>query len=360
MKGHQKLKNRNMIITTALLALGFFALCPTPEAFGVVPAPDGGYPGRNTAEGQNALFSLTTGVYNTANGYAALYGNTTGIRNTANGYQALHRNTFGVGNTATGFDALYGNTTGQANTATGDGALYYNTTGGSNTANGVAALYYNTTGSNNIALGGDAGDYVTTANNVICIGTDGNNVSNSCYIGHIFGATSSGGTAVFINSNGRLGTATSSRRFKEDIKLMDQASAALFALKPVTFRYKKQVDPEGTSAMQFGLVAEDVEKVTPDLVVRDKEGKPYSVRYEQVNAMLLNEFLKEHKRIEQQQATIAGLQLTVDRQEAISAREQKGLEAVTARLDEQAAQIRRVSAQVKVTKASPRLVSNSR
>src|SRR5439155_13997110 len=122
---------------------------------------------------------------------------------------------------------------------------------------------------------------------VICIGTDGENVSGSCYIGNIFGDTSSGGTAVFINSNGRLGTVQSSRRFKEEIKPMGDGSEALFALKPVTFRYKKEIDPARTS--QFGLVAEEVERVNPDLIVRDKEGKPYSVRYDQVNAMLLNE-----------------------------------------------------------------------
>jgi hypothetical protein len=164
-------------------------------------------------------------------------------------------------------------------------------------------------------LGAFAGNNVTTASNVICIGANvaGNDVNDSCYIGNIFGATSSGGSAVFVNSNGRLGTMTSSGRFKEGIKPMDKASEALLALKPVTFRYKKELDPEAKS--QFGLVAEEVEKVNPDLVVRDKEGKPYSVRYEQVNAMLLNEFLKEHKgfveeqrKVQEQGATIARLE----------------------------------------------------
>ena len=133
----------------------------------------------------------------------------------------------------------------------------------------------------------------------------GANVSNSCFIGQIFGATSSGGTAVFINSDGKLGTTTSSRRFKDEIKPMERASEAIFALKPVTFRYKKRIDPQGIS--QFGLVAEEVEAVNPDLVVRDKEGKVNTVRYEAVNAMLLNEFLKEHREVEQQKATIADL-----------------------------------------------------
>src|SRR4029077_5422315 len=138
----------------------------------------------------------------------------------------------------------------------------------------------------------------------------GANVSNSCFIGNIFGATSAGGVAVFINSSGQLGTATSSRRFKEGIKSMDQTSELLFALKPVTFRYKKEIDPAGTS--QFGLVAEDVEKVNPNLVVRDKEGKPYSVRYDQVNAMLLNEFLKAHRKMEEQGAIIARQQKQIE------------------------------------------------
>jgi hypothetical protein len=161
------------------------------------------------------------------------------------------------------------------------------------------------------------------------------NVNNSCFIGQIFGATSSGGTAVFINTDGRLGTATSSQRFKEDIKPMEQASKALFALQPVTFRYKKEIDAAGTS--QFGLVAEQVEKVNRDLVVRDKEGKAYSVRYDQVNAMLLNEFLKEHKKTEKLEATVASLIATVK---------------------EQAAQIQRVSAQFEPSKPAPQVANN--
>ncbi len=179
--------------------------------------------------------------------------------------------------------------------ANGFEALPRNDTGSSNTANGEFALLNNTSGSNNIALGFAAGQNVITANNVICIGADGNNVDNACYIGQVFGATSSGRTAVFINSNGRLGTMTSSRRFKDEIKQMERSSEALFALKPVTFHYKKEIDPAQTS--QFGLVAEEVDRVNPDLIVRDNEGKPYSVRYDQVNAMLLNEFLKEHKKV---------------------------------------------------------------
>ena len=192
--------------------------------------------------------------------------------------------------------ALFSNTTGDSNTAIGLNALVNNTTGSGNTAVGVCALDDNTSGNFNIALGVNAGDDVVTAQTRICIGLNvfGADVSDSCYIGNIFGETSASGAAVYVNSNHKLGTLTSSRRFKDDIKPMERVSEGLFALKPVTFHYKKEIDPAGMQ--QFGLVAEEVEKVNPDLVVRDKEGKPYSVRYDQVNAMLLNEFLKEHRK----------------------------------------------------------------
>ncbi len=264
----------------------------------------------NTAVGGDfVLFSNTTGGYNTAVGVFALASNTTGGNNTANGAAALQNNITGFYNTANGDFALISNTTGISNTANGYAALNLNMTSSYNTADGFEALY-NSTGSGNIGLGAFAGGNVTTANNVICIGTDGNNEDNSCYIGNIFGATSANGVAVLVNSNGRLGTMTSSARFKDQIEPMNDASEALFALKPVAFRYKKEIDPDRTP--QFGLVAEDVEKVNRDLVVRDKEGKPYSVRYDQVNAMLLNEFLKEHRKVEQLEkqveALTAGLQ----------------------------------------------------
>ena len=168
-------------------------------------------------------------------------------------------------------------------------------------------------------------------------------MNDSCYIGNIFGDTSSGGTAVFVNSNGRLGTTTSSRRFKDSIKPMNQASEALFALKPVTFRYKKEVDPQRIP--QFGLVAEEVEKVNPDLVVRDKQGKAYSVRYEQVNTMLLNEFLKAHRKIQEQEATITELR--------------KGVEALVAHSKEQDSKIQNVSDQIEINKAAPSVVRNN-
>ena len=258
--------------------------------------------------------------------------NTTGIVNTATGSQALASNTNGTSNTATGVDALRDTTTGSGNTATGFQALLHHDSGDYNTAIGLFALGSLTTGFSNTGLGRSAGTSVTTADHVICIGDNvsGANVSNSCYIGSIFGQTSSGGAAVFINNSGKLGTSTSSRRFKEEIKPMDKSSEAVLALKPVTFRYKKEVDSDGIP--QFGLVAEDVEKVNPDLVVHDKEGKPYTVRYDQVNAMLLNEFLKEYRKNEEQEATIA--QLKRD-----SAEQRKQIEALTAGLQKVSAEL---------------------
>jgi hypothetical protein len=289
----------------------------------------------NTANGYGALYRNTTGIRNTAIGFGALFVNTTGGDNTANGANALGNNTTGASNAATGRNALLHNTTGDNNTAFGETALFSNTTGNLNTAVGTGALN-NTTGSNNTAFGVGAGTNVTTANNVIAIGTDGANVSDSCFIGNIFGATASSGTAVFINSSGQLGTVTSSRRFKKEIKPMDSASESILGLKPVTFRYKKDIDPDGIP--QFGLVAEDVEKVNPDLVVRDKEGKPYTVRYDQVNAMLLNEFLKEHDTV---------LEL------------KKEIAALTATVKEQATQIQKVSTQVELSNPAPQMVVNN-
>ena len=372
-----------LILMSLVLACAFL-----PRTGAVTPAPDGGYPGFNTAEGDNALQSLTSGTSNTAIGFDTLFSNTTGSNNTATGIGALGSNTIGSDNTANGFGALLLNTTGPNNTAVGfevlfantngfenagigSRALFANTTGFHNTADGFSALVRNTTGNHNTANGDDAlsantignfnttdgahslennstgsantalgfgaGNNVTTAGNVICIGSGvvGANVSNSCFIGSIFGQTSSGGAAVFINSSGKVGTSTSSRRFKDEIKPMERTSEALFALKPVTFRYKKEIDPTGMH--QFGLVAEEVEKVDPDLVVRDQEGKPYTVRYEAVNAMLLNEFLKEHRTVQELKQQIA---------------------ALTATVEEQTAQVRKMSAQVDAGKLAQITQSN--
>jgi endosialidase-like protein len=330
-------------ITHILIGIVCFGLLPQMQA--VSPAPDGDYPGGNTAEGQNALLSRTTGSYNTAIGYLSLLSDTTNSFNTAIGAGTLLANTADR-NTATGAGALLRNTTGIGNTANGSFALGSNTAGTANTGIGVGALY-NNTGDNNIGLGNGAGFNVTTASNVICIGAEGNNIDNACYIGQIFGATSVNGVAVLINSNGRLGTMTSSARVKDQIKPMDKASEALFALKPVAFRYKKEIDPAGTP--QLGLVAEEVEKVNPDLIVRDKQGKPYSVRYDQVNAMLLNEFLKEHG--------------TVQEQGAIITRQRKDFESAIAQLQKQiealSAGLQKVSAQLKPSKSAPQKVENT-
>jgi hypothetical protein len=303
----------------------------------------------NTGLGAGALFSLTTGKQNTATGAQALNVNTAD-ENTADGFQALVKNTTGTDNTATGWRALFQNTEGGGNTATGFSALQNNTTGNVNTAVGDRALFNNTTGADNIALGSDAGTSVVAAHSVICIGTDGMDVSDSCFIGNIFGATSPVGVAVLINSDGRLGTMTSSARYKDEIKPIGKASEALFALKPVAFRYKKDIDPAGTP--QLGLVAEDVEKVNPDLVVRDKEGKPYTVRYEQVNAMLLNEFLKEHQTVQELKSSVAKQEANTAKEEATIARQQKQIEALTAGLQ-------KVSAQVEMSRPAPQTVANN-
>jgi hypothetical protein len=410
----------------------------SPAVWAVIPAPDGGYPNANTAEGDNALLNLTTGSdntavgdfalaadtiggANTANGAAALQSNTTGANNTATGDfaltlnttggdntatggQALQNNTTGANNTATGIFALFHNTTasnntatginalfsntiGTDNTATGSNALVHNTTGGSNTATGLQALDSNTTGANNtangenalffnttgfdntaegfqallnntgssnIAVGSNAGLNLTTGNSNIDIGNQGVageaakirigtvGSQTATFIAGIHGVAVTG-TPVVVNSSGQLGVRPSAARFKEAIKPMDKVSEAILALKPVIFRYKHEIDPEGIR--QFGLVAEDVEKVSPDLIVRDKEGKPYTVRYDAVNAMLLNEFLKEHCKVESLEKAMA--------------EQQKENAAMQAMLKEQAAQIQQVSAQLEVSKPAPQTVLNN-
>jgi trimeric autotransporter adhesin len=354
----------------------------------VNPPPDGGYPGGNTAEGQNALLGLTTGTYNTAVGVFSLLSFTngkfnTGVgagallvntadANTATGAGALFSHSTGNANTAVGTFALFSDTSGQVNTATAASALFSNTTGSDNTANGAQALssnvdgnentavslnalVNNTSGSNNVALGRSAGGQQTTGSNNVYIGFNPQGTageSDTCYIATIFGQTSSGGIPVLINANHKLGTTTSSKRFKESIKPMDTDSEVVFSLKPVAFHYKKEIDPVGTS--QFGLVAEDVEKVNPDLVVRDKEGKPYSVRYDQVNAMLLNKFLKEHRKVEEQEATIAQQRKDF---EAATTELKKEMETLVARIRKQDSKIQRVSDQIELSKPTREVVA---
>ena len=429
------MKNRKITITATLLALSCLALLPKSEA--ISPPPDGGYAGGNTAEGQNALFSLTSGTFNTAVGFFslralsdgdfntatsagtliantadentavgtrvlfsntiggsntgagafalfsntvgefntdtgvnALFSNTEGKNNTANGFQALSNNTAGAQNTAVGtqallsntegsnnpasdFQALLNNTSGMLNTANGVQALLNNTTGAFNVAMGFAALQSHTTGGNNIALGFNAGGNLATGFSNIDVGNSGlrdesstirvgdNGSQTRTFIAGIRGVTTGNADAVnvVVDSDGQLGTTSSSRRFKEDINPMGQASEAILALKPVTFCYKN----DNTGTAQFGLIAEDVAEISPDLVVRDKNGEIYGVRYDQVNAMLLNEFLKEHRKVEKQQAIIAKLESTLaslrNNFEVTAAKQQKEIEALTTGLQKVSARV---------------------
>ena len=366
---------RTKSIDQSHLRLGFFliglilvclAFLPTPEAFAVTPAPDGGYVEWNTAEGQDALFSLTSGGFNTAVGGHALYEESTGSANTSIGAFALAANREGywnvaVGqgalrnnsvsaNVAVGTEALYANTDGLSNTATGYRALFKNTHGDKNTAFGQNSLQQNISGNDNTAIGWEAGAgnksgsgniYIgsgTTANfegerGAIRIGNAFYSGYNACYIQGIRDS-SENDTAVYVGFDGHLGTLASSRRFKEQIKPIDKSSEAIFALKPVTFRYKS----DAKKTPRFGLIAEEVEKVDPNLVVREKDGEIFTVRYEAVNAMLLNEFLKDHR--------------TMREQGAIIARQQKQIEALTAGLQ-------KVRTELELSKTSPRTVVNS-
>jgi uncharacterized coiled-coil protein SlyX len=443
------------------LVLACFGLSPATRA--VDPPPDGGYPGANTAEGEDALFSLTTGLRNTAigfealfnnttgsvntatgfgalqsnstgngntaNGVRALFSNTTGILNTATGFEALQSNTTGQGNTANGVGALFSNTTGSVNTATDEQALFSNTTGGqntaigdfallrnttgsTNTATGLSALFSNTTGIQNTAIGdfvlfsnttgstntaigvsalgnnttgnnntadgsnslynnrtgafnialGDSAGFNTTGRNNIDIGNQGMadesdtirigtvGTHTDVYIAGISGVTVAGGVGVIVDSAGHLGTVVSSARFKHAIKPMDKASEAILGLRPVTFHYTKELDPEGIP--QFGLVAEDVAKVNSDLVARDDDGKPYTVRYDAVNAMLLNEFLKEHRTVLEQNRKIQTQDATIAQLKQDFAEQQKQIDALTAGLQ-------KVSAQIEVSGPAPRIVGNN-
>jgi hypothetical protein len=424
----------------------------TPTVQAVNPPPDGGYVGQNTAEGTDALFSLTTGVWNVAVGFQALHSDTTGNQNTATGYKALFLNTTGGkgtaygsqalynndtgnnnvatgfntlfsntsgnnntgngfrtlnfnngdDNTATGFNALYNNRTGVQNTATGSQALLHNFAASNNTGTGFQALFNNTTselnvavgdfalasfngttvtdgantalgsialtaetsgqentavgrralesltaGSNNTAVGWRAGDNVLTASGTVCIGssTAGANDNDTTYIRNV-GTTLqpfSAGVVDFVTvrlSDNRLGRNASSQRYKEDIKAMDKASEAIYQLKPVTYRYKKAIDPNQN--LDYGLVAEDVAKIDPKLAIRDGNGQIESVRYMAIYNMMLNELIKEHRKVEELQATVA--------------QQQKGMEVLTAQFKEQVSQIQKVSAQLEVNKPTQKVV----
>jgi len=378
MKSPVQRKTAIPLILTAL-ALACVGLLP-PSAFGVVPAPDGGYPGGNTAEGQNALLSLSTGSFNAAIGWLSLRGvttgsfntgvgagtlalntrdqntaagvgalltNTTGFANTANGAFALLNNTTGLVNTATGVDALFTNTTGSNNTANGEEALE-GSTGNHNTAVGSSALRSLTSGDTNTALGSFAGNNVITASNVICIGSHGADVSNTTWIENIYQTATVSATTlpVLVSNTGQLGTTSSSRRFKKEIKPMHEVSEAILALKPVTFHYKS----DATNTPQFGLIAEEVAQVNADLVVRDDKGDIYTVRYDAVNAMLLNEFLKEHGKVQQQDRKI-------QEQEATIAELKNQVQTVVAHAKQQDTKIQRVSDRIQIN-SSPVVVTD--
>jgi trimeric autotransporter adhesin len=469
------MKNRNHIVATILAGIACFALLPMAQA--VVPAPDGGYPGLNTAEGTNALKNLTTGSADTAVGWFSLFSNTdgslntgvgagtlvlnvgnqstgdgvdntavgavalflnttgrdntavgtaallnndadnntavgafalnanntgsgntaigvealldntigeentatglgalthnlTGLDNTANGLFALHDNTGGSenvatgvqalavsqgdDNTATGFQALFFNDSGDANTAVGHGALFANIGGASNTAVGDGALVQNNSGSDNTALGFEAGNTLTTGSGNVFIGSGMIGVAGAemdhTYIRNINTTTVSGGSSDFVTvdlATGLLGHLSSSRRYKEDIKPMERASEALYRLKPVSYRYKKEIDP--TQSPAFGLIAEEVAEVNPDLVARNAEGQAETVHYEMVNAMLLNEFLKEHRKVQELEATVAQQQKSF---QSKLAEQDKQIEAL-------ASGLQKVSAQVEMSKPAPRVVSTN-
>jgi len=441
--------NNFLLRCTAILNL-FALMCviTLPDAQAVSPAPDGGYPGGNTAEGQSALLGLSTGTFNTAigvfslqsltegqfntgvgaatllsntadqntaTGAGALLSNTAGFNNTAHGafalfhnidgsnniavgdsallenihangntavgdialssndmtaegsanlntavgMAALSANTHGSSNTAVGAEALTSNIFGLFNVAVGDDALERNTDGGANVAIGTSALTSNVHGSFNTVIGHAAGAAVEGNDNIYIGVTAANGVTSesatirignpqfvsNCFIAGIFGPSSGSGTPVVIDANGKLGISMSSSKFKENINPMDHASESIFSLKPVTFRYKKELDPEGI--LKFGLVAEEVEAVNPCLVVRDKEGKAYGVRYDQVNAMLLNEFLKEHDAFLKQETTVR-------EQGAAIAELKNQIASLSTTLRDQAAQIQRVSAHLEVSKPAPK------
>jgi hypothetical protein len=316
----------------ALFAFACFALAPQARA-----VCQEGCDGDNTFLGDDALLNNAGGYANTATGANALLANTVGHTNTAVGNSALSSNTNARENTATGDHALPFNATGNYNTANGVNALFSNITGDNNTGIGDNALYRNT-GSGNVALGAEAGVNLTTGRGNVCLGAfvNGNaGESNTTRIKNVYSSVASD-RAVYVTADNKIGTLVSSRRFKEEIKPMDKASEAILALKPVSFRYKKEIESNGS--IMFGLIAEDVEKADPDLVTRDEKGEAETVRYEAVNAMLLNEFLKEHRKNEEQQAMIARLE--------------KQVEALTAGLQ-------KVSDQLELSKPAPQVVLNN-
>jgi hypothetical protein len=264
----------------------------------------------NTYYGNEAGYLNITGSYNTFSGAFAGYNNTS-YWNTFSGYDAGYSNTTGSGNTFTGYEAGLSNTTGSSNTFEGQGAGASNLNGSSNTFLGPYAGYNNLTGGSNTFVGAGAGNNNLTGNYDIYIGNAGpssQNESNairigdpsnqrSAYFAGIYNSTSSSGVPVYINSLGQLGTLTSSLRFKEEIRDMGDRSSALMKLRPVTFLYKPEYD-KGPRTLQYGLIAEEVAEVYPDLVAYEPDGKPYTVKYQYLTTMLLNEAQKQYRRAE--------------------------------------------------------------
>ncbi len=302
----------------------------------------------NTCYGTDVLFSNTEGSGNSGFGSQVLYDNTEGFYNTAVGELAMRHNTEGSFNSAIGYAALYFNTTGHENTASGDLTLVNNTTGFYNTASGYLALttvttgnrntadgalaLANATGSRNVALGFNAGNAVTTGVDNIMIGAGqkgkandsgvirigSNNFQTKALIAGIRGVTTGLANAVpvVIDGNGQLGTISSSRRFKEDIQPMGDVSERLFALRPVTFRYQQPYE-DGATPVQFGLVAEEVAEVFPELVVVGEDGEPETVGYHLLATLLLNEFQKAHRIAEAQATELTQLRQEVARMAAV-------------------------------------------
>jgi hypothetical protein len=398
-KANQIIKGENSPMQNRLIIFGaiFSALAFLPGVQAVVPPPDGCYPNFTTAEGCNALHSLTMGSGNTGLGWWALFTdtdgsfntgvgagalilndgssntavgtvalllNSTGTENTAVGANALVNNDDGSENNAVGAFALSNNVSGSFNNAVGrsvlgvaeasennafgDLAMENNTSGSSNTAIGDDALRNNVDGSFNVAVGDEAGTGLgPSVNSCIAIGAPGDGpfavLDNTCFIGSIFGEPVSdpgSQTAVFVDQFNVVGVFNSSRRFKHNIQPMDKTSETLYRLKPVTFKFNS----DWKATTQYGLIAEEVAEVDPGLVTHGRDGETVSVHYEQINSMLLNEFLKEHKRVAQLQATVA--------------QQQKGMEVLTAQLKEQAAQIEKVSAQLDMSKPAAKVVVN--
>jgi hypothetical protein len=344
-----------LIIAVVMLSLSLFIygqcpqICDSNEntALGQSALVNTTIGGGDTAVGYQALSHNANGYSNTAIGANALYSNLNAYGNTAIGASALQNDSLGWDNTATGHNALNANN-GKRNTATGSGALANNISADHNTAIGYQALA-NSNGPGNVAVGSEAGAALTTGNGNVCLGAfvsgfAGEN--NTTRIRNVYSSVASD-RAVYVTADNKIGTLVSSRKFKEDIKPLDKASEAILALKPVSFRYKKEIESNGS--IMFGLIAEDVEKADPDLVTRNEKGEPETVRYDAVNAMLLNEFLKEQKKVEQQETTITQLKKEL---QATTTRQQKQIETLTAGLQ-------KVSAQLELNKRTPETVSNN-